>query len=111
LGTCASRRNATLPAPPSPALTCRPHSSTNAGIRPRYENGCAPPRLVESYCTRRTGSPPMLAPHVVVSLACAPFVYDIWILNQQLVETLWSHVYDAGTLTFTSTSTPLNPFG
>src|SRR6476646_8679553 len=29
LGTCASRRNETLPAPPSPALTCRPHSSTN----------------------------------------------------------------------------------
>src|SRR4051794_3748398 len=35
LGTWASRRNATLPAPPSPALTCRPHSSTNPDTQAR----------------------------------------------------------------------------
>src|SRR4051812_18713952 len=33
LGTWASRRNATVPAPPSPALTGRPHSSTNPDTR------------------------------------------------------------------------------
>src|SRR5580765_7837630 len=38
LGTCASRRKETLPAPPSPALTCRPHSSTNPDTEGRgYE--------------------------------------------------------------------------
>src|SRR3954451_3268353 len=41
-GTWASRRNETLPAPPSPAFAWRPHSSTNWDIRSGYgERWCA----------------------------------------------------------------------
>src|SRR5688572_9775577 len=36
LGTCASRRKLTAPAPPSPPLTWRPHSSTNCDTPPGY---------------------------------------------------------------------------
>src|SRR3546814_14698254 len=34
IGVCASRRNDTLPAPPSPPLTWSPHSSTNCDPHP-----------------------------------------------------------------------------
>ena len=72
LGTCASRRKEVVPAPPSPPFTCRPHSSTNEDIAVRV--GVAPTRPASGYLTRRTGSPPMVASHVVVSLACVPAV-------------------------------------
>src|ERR687893_776109 len=39
LATCASRRNATEPAPPSPALACRLHSSTNWANDSEYDGG------------------------------------------------------------------------
>src|SRR5690606_18981868 len=40
-GTCASRRMETAPAPPSPPLTLRPHSSTNPDTADHATAGCA----------------------------------------------------------------------
>src|SRR5918997_1856517 len=51
LATCASRRNATEPAPPSPALACRLHSSTNWATATEYDGGAGRMRT-------RAGPPP-----------------------------------------------------
>src|SRR3546814_2110487 len=49
IGVCASRRNDTLPAPPSPPLTWRPHSSTNCDTHAGYEVAASTTRRSEEH--------------------------------------------------------------